>query len=67
VVVNIHVRSNGVVIAKNGQTIASDRQQDRVGAVEQAVDKAQKNIKVMKPLEGAVLASDGFFFPLRMQ
>lgn len=60
--VNIHVRSNGVVIAKNGQTIAvGTGQQDRVGAVEQAVDKAQKKYKGDETLEGAVLASDGFF------
>ncbi|HOV32178.1 MAG TPA: IMP cyclohydrolase [Candidatus Hydrogenedens sp.] len=60
--VNIHVRSNGVVIAKNGQTIAvGTGQQDRVGAVEQAVDKAQKKYKGNETLEDAVLASDGFF------
>lgn len=63
--VNIHVRSNGVVIAKNGQTLAvGTGQQDRVGAVEQAIDKAMKKYKGEEKLEGAVLASDGFFpFP----
>lgn len=63
--VNIHVRSNGVVIAKNGQTLAvGTGQQDRVGAVEQAIDKVKKKYKGEESLEGAVLASDGFFpFP----
>ncbi len=63
--VNIHVRSNGVVIVKNGQTIAvGTGQQDRVGAVEQAIEKAQKKYKGEETLQGAVLASDGFFpFP----
>ncbi len=63
--VNIHVRSNGVVIAKNGQTLAvGTGQQDRVGAVEQAIDKAKKKYKGNETLDGAVLASDGFFpFP----
>ncbi len=63
--VNIHVRSNGVVIVKNGQTLAvGTGQQDRVGAVEQAIEKAQKKYKGDEILEGAVLASDGFFpFP----
>lgn len=63
--VNIHVRSNGVVIAKNGQTLAvGTGQQDRVGAVEQAIEKVQKKYKGEETLEGAVLASDGFFpFP----
>ncbi len=63
--VNIHVRSNGVVIVKNGQTLAvGTGQQDRVGAVEQAIEKVQKKYKGNETLEGAVLASDGFFpFP----
>lgn len=63
--VNIHVRSNGVVIVKNGQTLAvGTGQQDRVGAVEQAIEKAQKKYKGEETLKGAVLASDGFFpFP----
>lgn len=60
--VNIHVRSNGVVIAKNGQTLAvGTGEQDRVGAVEQAMIKAAKKYKGAETLEGAVMASDGFF------
>ncbi|MBX7255398.1 MAG: IMP cyclohydrolase [Candidatus Hydrogenedentes bacterium] len=60
--VNIHVRSNGVVIARNGQTLAvGTGEQDRVGAVEQAVSKAKAKYKGVETLQGAVLASDGFF------
>ncbi|MCP4643371.1 MAG: IMP cyclohydrolase [bacterium] len=60
--VNIHVRSNGVVIVKNGQTLAvGTGEQDRVGAVQQAVIKAQSKYKGDETLEGAVMASDGFF------
>ena len=60
--VNIHVRSNGVVIVKNGQTLAvGTGEQDRVGAVQQAVIKAKTKYKGKETLEGAVLASDGFF------
>ncbi len=60
--VNIHVRSNGVVIAKNGQTISvGTGQQDRVGAVRQALEKAVEKYSGTETLEGAVMASDGFF------
>lgn len=60
--VNIHVRSNGVVIAKNGQTLAvGTGEQDRVGAVQQAVAKAKAKYKGDETLEGSVMASDGFF------
>ena len=60
--VNIHVRSNGCVIARNGQTLAvGTGEQDRVGAVEQAIAKAKAKYKGDESLEGAVLASDGFF------
>jgi phosphoribosylaminoimidazolecarboxamide formyltransferase/IMP cyclohydrolase len=60
--VNIHVRSNGVVIAKNGQTLAvGTGEQDRVGAVSQAMIKAKTKYKGTETLEGAVMASDGFF------
>ena len=63
--VNLHVRSNGVVIARNGQTLAvGTGEQDRVGAVQQAVHKAATKYKGTESLEGAVMASDGFF-PLR--
>ncbi len=60
--VNIHVRSNGCVIVKNGQTLSvGTGEQDRVGAVEQAIAKAKAKYKGSETLEGAVLASDGFF------
>ena len=60
--VNIHVRSNGVVIAKNGQTLAvGTGEQDRVGAVEQAMHKAKNKYQGNETLEGAVMSSDGFF------
>lgn len=60
--VNIHVRSNGVVIAKNGQTLAvGTGEQDRVGAVQQAVIKASQKYKGDETMDGAVMSSDGFF------
>ena len=60
--VNIHVRSNGCVIVRNGQTLAvGTGEQDRVGAVEQAILKAKQKYKGEESLEGAVLSSDGFF------
>ena len=60
--VNLHVRSNGVVIVRNGQTLAvGTGEQDRVGAVAQAVWKAGKKYTGEESLEGAVMASDGFF------
>ena len=60
--VNIHVRSNGVVIAKNGQTLAvGTGEQDRVGAVQQAIIKAKTKYKGDETLVGSVMASDGFF------
>jgi phosphoribosylaminoimidazolecarboxamide formyltransferase/IMP cyclohydrolase len=60
--VNIHVRSNGVVIAKNGTTLAvGTGQQDRVGAVAQAIEKFKEKYKGKEEMKGAVMASDGFF------
>ncbi len=60
--INIHVRSNGVVITKNGQTICvGTGEQDRVGAVQQALVKAREKYKGTETLEGAAMASDGFF------
>ncbi|HIJ66135.1 MAG TPA: IMP cyclohydrolase [Candidatus Hydrogenedentes bacterium] len=60
--VNIHVRSNGCVIAKNGQTICvGTGEQDRVGAVQQALVKAKQKYKGVETLDGAVMSSDGFF------
>ncbi len=63
--VNLSVRSNGVVIVKNGVTLAvGTGEQDRVGAVEQAVWKFQEKYEGEETIEGAVLSSDGFFpFP----
>lgn len=60
--VNLNVRSNGVVIAKNGVTLAvGTGQQDRVSAVKQAIQKARERFKGPETLEGAVLSSDAFF------
>ncbi len=60
--VNIHVRSNGCVIAKNGQTICvGTGEQDRVGAVQQALVKAKDKYQGKETLEGAAMSSDGFF------
>ena len=60
--VTIHVRSNAAVIAHNGQTLAvGTGEQDRVGAVQQAVWKAKTKYKGSEALKGAVLSSDGFF------
>ncbi len=57
--VNINVRSNGIVFVKNGAAIAvGTGEQERVGAVEQAIDKA---IKKGHDLKGSVLSSDAFF------
>jgi phosphoribosylaminoimidazolecarboxamide formyltransferase/IMP cyclohydrolase len=63
--ININVRSNGVVIMKNGQTLAvGTGEQDRVGAVEQAIEKFKAKYEGEETLEGASMASDGFFpFP----
>lgn len=57
--VAINVRSNAITIVKNGKAIGiGTGQLDRVGAVENAVDKAKK---FGHNLEGAILASDAFF------
>lgn len=63
--VNISVRSNGVVIVKNGQTLAvGTGEQDRVGAVEQAIEKVRSKYEGEGTIVGAAMASDGFFpFP----
>lgn len=62
---NLSVRSNGVVIVKNGGALAvGTGEQDRVGAVEQAVWKFQNKYAGPETIEGAAMASDGFFpFP----
>lgn len=60
--VNMSVRSNGVVIAKNGVTLAvGTGQQDRVTAVRQAISKAKNKFKGDETIEGAVMSSDAFF------
>ncbi len=63
--INISVRSNGVVIVKDGQTLAvGTGEQDRVGAVEKAIEKFQNKYTGKGTLQGAVMSSDGFFpFP----
>ncbi|WP_309492129.1 hypothetical protein [Candidatus Hecatella orcuttiae] len=54
-----NVRSNGIVLAKDGCTVSVGAgQQDRVTAVKIAVDKALK--WHAESLRGSVLASDGF-------
>ncbi len=51
-----YVKSNGIVIAKNGAVLGiGGGQPSRIGAVKIALDKAKKSIKQ------SVLASDGFF------
>ena len=60
--VNLSVRSNGVVIASNLQTLSvGTGEQDRVGAIEQAVAKFGAKYKGSGTLKGAVMSSDGFF------
>lgn len=63
--VNLNVRSNGVVIVKDGGTLSvGTGEQDRVGAVEQAVLKHSSKYKGPASIVGASMASDGFFpFP----
>lgn len=63
--INLNVRSNGVVIVKAGETLAvGTGEQDRVGAVEQAIEKFKHKYGGTLTLEGAVMSSDGFFpFP----
>ena len=52
------VRSNAVVFWKNGTSLAiGTGQQDRIGAIENSIDKAHK---LEQSLDGSVLASDGF-------
>ena len=59
--VNLNVRSNGVVLADDRQTLGiGTGQQDRVIAVKQALQKAEDRGHKDR-LKDAVLASDGFF------
>ncbi len=56
---NINVRSNGVVFVRDGMALAvGTGQQERIGAVEQAIAKARQK---GHSLEGAVMSSDAFF------
>ena len=60
--VNLSVRSNGVVIVKDGQTLSvGTGEQDRVGAIEQAIAKFKQKYSGSGTLEGSVMSSDGFF------
>lgn len=60
--ININVRSNGVVLVKDGESIAvGTGEQDRVGAVEQAIWKFKHKYEGELELTGSVMASDGFF------
>ncbi len=60
--VNLSVRSNGVVIVKNGQTLSvGTGEQDRVGAIEQAIEKFKQKYSGESTLQNAVMSSDGFF------
>ncbi len=63
--ININVRSNGVVIMKNGGALAvGTGEQDRVGAVEQAIIKFNDKYEGTEAIQGSVMSSDGFFpFP----
>ena len=62
---NLSVRSNGVIIVKNGGSLAvGTGEQDRVGAVEQAISKYERKYAGGETIEGVAMASDGFFpFP----
>lgn len=56
---NINVRSNGVVFVKDGMALSvGTGQQERIGAVEQAIAKAKQK---GHSLEGSVMSSDAFF------
>ena len=60
--INLSVRSNGVVIMKNGQTLSiGTGEQDRVGAVEQAIWKFEQKYEGKESIKDSVMSSDGFF------
>ena len=60
--VNLSVRSNGVVIVSRGQTLSvGTGEQDRVGAIEQAIAKFKQKYTGDGKLENSVMSSDGFF------
>jgi phosphoribosylaminoimidazolecarboxamide formyltransferase/IMP cyclohydrolase len=57
--ININTRSNGIVFVKDGMALAvGTGQQERIGAVEQAIAKAKQK---GHSLEGSVMSSDAFF------
>ncbi len=60
--INLSVRSNGVVIMKDGQTLSvGTGEQDRVGAIEQAIAKFSQKYSGSGVLQDSVMSSDGFF------
>ena len=60
--INLSVRSNGVVIVKDGQTLSvGTGEQDRVGAIEQAIAKFNQKYSGSGTLQNSVMSSDGFF------
>ncbi|MCH2175735.1 MAG: IMP cyclohydrolase [Lentisphaeria bacterium] len=60
--INMNVRSNGVVIMKDGVTLAvGTGEQDRVGAVEQAIVKFKEKFEGDMDMSDSVMSSDGFF------
>ena len=60
--INLSVRSNGVVIMKDGQTLSvGTGEQDRVGAIEQAIAKFGQKYSGTGVLQDSVMSSDGFF------
>lgn len=60
--INLSVRSNGVVIVKDGQTLSvGTGEQDRIGAIEQAIAKFGQKYSGSGVLRDAVMSSDGFF------
>ncbi len=60
--VALNVRSNAMVIVKNRGTLAvGTGEQDRIGALEQAIEKYRRKYRGPDSLDGAVLASDGYF------
>ena len=59
--VAMNVRSNAMVVVKHGATVAvGTGEQDRIGALEQAIEKYRRKYRGPDSLEGAVLASDGY-------
>ena len=60
--INLNVRSNGVVLVKNGTTVSvGTGEQDRVGAIEQAIAKFKLKYEGNEDIQGSVMSSDGFF------